>query len=54
MSPGLFGLLIIVVTMVARGGVVGVVSGLLYRLAGQSPSLKNGDHDLGGNGEKGQ
>jgi branched-chain amino acid transport system permease protein len=54
MSPGLFGLLIIVVTMVARGGVVGVVSGLLYRLAGQSPPLKNGEHDLGVNGEKGQ
>ena len=54
MSPGLFGLLIIVVTMVARGGVVGVVSGLLYRLAGQSPPLKNGEQDLGVNGEKGQ
>ncbi|PWL18495.1 branched-chain amino acid ABC transporter permease [Falsochrobactrum shanghaiense] len=32
MSPGLFGLLIIVVTLVARGGVVGVATNILRRL----------------------
>lgn len=32
LSPGLFGLLIIIVTLVARGGVVGVVTALLLRL----------------------
>lgn len=32
LSPGLFGILIIVVTLVARGGVVGVVTGLFRRL----------------------
>ncbi|HMO30348.1 branched-chain amino acid ABC transporter permease [Enterovirga sp.] len=32
LSPGLFGLLIIVVTLVARGGVVGVATALLRRL----------------------
>ncbi len=43
MSPGLFGLLIIIVTLVARGGVVGVVSGLLYRLVGKTTPLNTGE-----------
>ena len=54
MSPGLFGLLIIVVTMVARGGVVGVVSSLLYRMIGKAPPEKTDAKDLAVIGEKGQ
>ena len=54
MSPGLFGLLIIVVTMVARGGVVGVVSSLLYRMIGKAPPEKTDAKDLAAIGEKGQ
>ena len=34
LSPGLFGLLIIIVTLVARGGIVGLASSLLRRVKG--------------------
>ena len=52
LSPGLYGMLIIVVTLVARGGVVGLATSLLARLRGQhpdgSPKLSRAQPEGGG------
>ena len=52
LSPGLYGMLIIVVTLVARGGVVGLATSLLARLRGRhpdgSPKLSRAQPEGGG------
>lgn len=54
MSPGLFGILIIVVTILARGGVVGVVTGFLAGVTGKMSDPGEKPADAGQIGEQGK